>query len=190
MLQDLTRVVVDELELRQLAFVDALTGAMTRRAFLAEGEKEVHRARRHGRGLSCIMFDLDHFKSINDVHGHAAGDQVLSHVIAACRGALRASDHIGRLGGEEFAVVLPETGVEAARIAELLRATISSLDVVHGSQTIRVSASFGVAVLSPQDANFGSMIARADMALYEAKNSGRNTVVQHGSKDLQQERTA
>ena len=79
---------------------------------------------------------------------------------------------------------------EAAQLAEVLRAMISSLDVVHGSQTIRVSASFGVAVLSPQDANFASMIARADLALYEAKSGGRNIVVQHGSKDLQQERIA
>lgn len=178
-LQDLARVVVDELELRQLAFVDALTGAMTRRAFLAEGDKEVKRAQRHHRNLGCVMFDLDHFKSINDTHGHAAGDQVLARVIAACREGLRASDCIGRLGGEEFAVLLPETGVEAAQVAEALRVKISSLIIAYASQIIPVSASFGVAVLSEQDTDFNGIIARADTALYEAKNGGRNKVVSH-----------
>jgi diguanylate cyclase (GGDEF)-like protein len=179
-LQDLGRLVVDELELRQLAFVDTLTGAMTRRAFLAEGDKEVKRAQRHNRNLGCIMFDLDHFKSINDTHGHGGGDQVLAKVIAACREELRASDHIGRLGGEEFAVLLPESGVEAAQVAETLRKKIASLIVTFAAQIIHVSASFGVAVFSKDDTDFNQILARADTALYEAKSGGRNKVVLHG----------
>ncbi len=178
-LQDLARVVVDELEMRQLAFIDSLTGAMTRRAFLAEGDKEVKRAQRHQRALGCIMFDLDHFKSINDAHGHGGGDQVLAKVIATCGEQLRASDHIGRMGGEEFAVLLPETGAEAAQVAEDLRKKIAALIVTFADQVIHVTASFGVACLVPQDTNFSEIIARADAALYEAKNAGRNKVVDH-----------
>lgn len=179
-LQDLARVVVDELELRQLAFVDSLTGAMTRRAFLAEGDKEVKRAQRNQRELGCIMFDLDHFKLVNDVHGHGGGDQVLAKVVAACREELRASDHIGRMGGEEFAIILPETGVEASQVAEALRKKIDSLIIAFAEKIIHVSASFGVAFLSRDDTNFSEVIARADTALYEAKSGGRNKVVRHG----------
>jgi diguanylate cyclase (GGDEF)-like protein len=175
-LQDLARLVVDELELRQLAFIDPLTGAMTRRAFLAEAEKEVKRAKRHHRDLVCIMFDIDHFKSTNDAYGHACGDQVLAKVLAACREQLRTSDHIGRLGGEEFAILLPEIGGEAVEVAEKLRRRIASLVVDYGSQIIQASASFGVAILVDQDTSFADISARADTALYEAKNSGRNKV--------------
>jgi diguanylate cyclase (GGDEF)-like protein len=175
-LQDLARLVVDELELRQLAFIDPLTGAMTRRAFLAEADKEVKRAKRHHRDLACIMFNIDHFKSTNDGYGHAAGEQVLAKVLAACREELRASDHIGRLGGEEFAVLLPEIGAKAVEVAEKLRRKISTLVVSYASQMIQVSASFGVAVLSDQDSGFADLSVRADMALYEAKNGGRNKV--------------
>ena len=179
-LQDLGRLVVDELELRQLAFIDTLTGAMTRRAFLAEGDKEIKRAQRHNRQLACIMFDLDHFKVINDTHGHGGGDQVLAKVISACREQLRASDHIGRLGGEEFAVLLPETGIEAMDVAEGLRTKLEALIVAFSAQIIHVTASFGVALLTPTDNAFSALIARADQALYQAKSSGRNKVARHG----------
>lgn len=109
-LQDLARLVVDELELRRLAAIDCLTGAAAApRAFLALGKAEFDRARRHQRGLACVVFDLDHFKHVNDTYGHAAGDQVLAEAIAHCRAQLRSSDLMGRLGGEEFAIVRPET---------------------------------------------------------------------------------
>ncbi len=176
-LQDLARLVVDELELRKLATVDSLTGAMTARAFLAEACREVERAQRHTRSLACILLDIDHFKAVNDTFGHAAGDLVLAKVVAACRSKLRAADQIGRLGGEEFAILLPETGVAARRVAEGLRATIAALVVVHMAQAIRVTASFGVAQLSPIDCDFRSMLARADKALYLAKDAGRDEVM-------------
>ena len=176
-LQDLSRLVVDELELRQLACIDTLTAAMTRRAFLAETGNEVKRARRHNRDLAFIIFDIDHFKSINDTYGHAAGDQALRRVVSICKEELRATDHIGRLGGEEFAILMPETGVEAIEVAENLRVKISSLYVAYASQIFRVAASFGVTVLLDCDADLNDMIARADVALYEAKNGGRNKVV-------------
>jgi diguanylate cyclase (GGDEF)-like protein len=173
LLQDLAHLVVGELELRQLAFVDCLTGAMTRRAFLAEAGKEVRRAKRHRRTLACVMFDLDHFKSINDTHGHTAGDQVLARVIALCRTELRSSDHIGRLGGEEFALLLHETGVEAVQVAEGLREKICSLDIVCASQAIHVSASFGVAVLSRADVDINDI-----MVVLMPQSTKRRTVAE------------
>src|SRR5579863_7996979 len=124
-MQDLARLVVDELELRKLASVDSLTGAMTSRSFALECKKEVARARRHGRELSCVMFDLDHFKRVNDTFGHAAGDQVLRAVATICELELRRVDLLGRLGGEEFAILLPETDrAGAATTAERLRQRI------------------------------------------------------------------
>lgn len=180
-MRDLAPLVVDELDPRKIAFVDSLTGAMTRRAFLTEAGKEFHRARRHKRDLACIVFDLDHFKSINDLYGHAAGDYVLARVTAACRQSLRTNDHIGRLGGEEFAIVMPETGVDAAQVAESLRLKISSLVIEQASRDVRISASFGVAILNRDDIDFKGLLARADEALYRAKAQGRNTVARSDS---------
>ena len=176
-LQDLARMVVDELELRKLATVDGLTGAATSRAFLADANKEIERTRRHSRDLACVMFDLDHFKAINDTYGHSAGDQVLSEVIAACRSQIRSSDLLGRMGGEEFAILLPETGVaEATQIAEWVRETIATLCVTHLSNVLQVTASFGVTGLTPRDKGMKDMLGRADAALYTAKKAGRNQV--------------
>jgi PleD family two-component response regulator len=113
-LQDLARLVVDELELRKLAAIDSLTGAMTGRSFALEAKKELSRARRFDHSIGCIMFDLDHFKRVNDTYGHAAGDQVLRSVATICSNELRGIDIFGRVGGEEFAIVLPETTMEGA----------------------------------------------------------------------------
>jgi diguanylate cyclase (GGDEF)-like protein len=110
LLSDLARMVVDELELRLLATRDSLTGALSRRAFKEEAERSAALALRHHHDLSCVAFDLDHFKAINDTHGHSAGDTVLTAVVRAALGELREADLIGRLGGEEFAVLLPHTG--------------------------------------------------------------------------------
>jgi diguanylate cyclase (GGDEF)-like protein len=136
------------------------------------------RAKRHRRDLGCILFDLDRFKSVNDTYGHAVGDKVLREVIAVCRSELRASDHICRLGGEEFAVLLPDTGAEVADVAEGLREKIAALAVAHGAHLIRVSASFGVAVLSDKDADVKDVMARADAAVRQAKAGGRDEVVE------------
>lgn len=176
-LQDLARLAVDELELRHLASIDSLTGAMTRRAFLTAASAEVKRARRHKRPLACIIFDVDHLKAMNAAHGHAAGDQVLARVLAACRDELRASDHIGRLGGVEFAVLLPETGVEAAVVAEKLRHKISSLVVSYANWMLRVSASFGVTALCDTDGDIEDVTERATEAMRQAKSGGRNKVM-------------
>ncbi len=177
-LQDLARLVVDELELRKLAAIDYLTGAATSRVFISQGKIAFNNARRQGRDLSCVVLDLDHFKSINDTYGHAAGDRVLMEVGTLCKSLIRSSDTFGRLGGEEFGILLPETPAEpASKVAEAIRKSIDLLIVHHLGHDIRPTASCGVASLAMQDRSFASILARADTALYEAKGGGRNKVV-------------
>jgi diguanylate cyclase (GGDEF)-like protein len=181
-LQDLARLVVDELELRKLAAIDSLTGAMTGRSFALEAKKELSRARRFDHSIGCIMFDLDHFKRVNDTYGHAAGDQVLRSVATICSNELRGIDIFGRVGGEEFAIVLPETTMEGATAtAERLRQKFSAAPVVFAGQDIPVTASFGVTAYSTLDENFAVTLKRADGALYAAKEAGRNQVVAVGA---------
>jgi diguanylate cyclase (GGDEF)-like protein len=176
-MQDLARLVMDELELRKLATQDTLTGAMTRRAFTLESVKEFSKAERHDRALSCIAFDLDHFKQVNDIFGHAAGDHVLRSVVEVCSNALRAGDWIGRFGGEEFCIGLPETSLEGgAELAERLRRGIEIREIVFAGARIPVTASFGVTACSAVDASFDDVRMRADEFLYRAKALGRNRV--------------
>jgi diguanylate cyclase (GGDEF)-like protein len=175
-MQDLARLVVDELELRKLATIDSLTGAMTGRSFAHEAKKEVARASRHGRGLACVVFDLDHFKRINDTYGHAAADQVLRAVSAICERELRAADVLGRVGGEEFAILLPENSMEGAMAtAERLRKRFAASPVSFGGYDIAMTASFGVSIWSELDGGeIGPALKRADGALYQAKGAGRD----------------
>jgi diguanylate cyclase (GGDEF)-like protein len=175
-LTDLTRIVTSELELRGLAMTDSLTGALSRRAFQAEAARARDLASRHQHQLSCIMFDLDHFKAVNDTHGHGVGDLVLRAAVDMCRNELRAADVIGRMGGEEFAVLLPHTGLaEALAVAEKLRAAMAKVNVEADRGTVRVTASFGVAALDAQTGGIDGLLRNADMALYAAKEAGRNT---------------
>lgn len=126
-LRQLAGVVMDEIELRVAANTDALTGALSRRAFRSEGERASHLAARHGHEISLVALDLDHFKRVNDTYGHPAGDAVLARSVDVCLAQLRKSDLIGRLGGEEFAVLLPYSGPRAAfEVAERLRAAIEA----------------------------------------------------------------
>ena len=113
-LQSFAKLVVDELELRQVAISDGLTGALTRRAFIEAANHEIERSRRYGRDLTLVLFDLDDFKAVNDTHGHPAGDTVLRYVAACAQENIRTSDTFGRLGGEEFAILMPETDTDAA----------------------------------------------------------------------------
>jgi diguanylate cyclase (GGDEF)-like protein len=142
---------------------------------------EYSRASRHKRILSVIMLDLDYFKSINDRFGHATGDKVLRAVSRLCGQALREEDFIGRLGGEEFAVMLPETdAINALEVAERIRHLIASAvietDCEDGDATLSPSCSLGVAILRDDDSSHEHLLARADKALYEAKQTGRNRV--------------
>ncbi len=168
-----------ETELQRRATTDELTGIANRGHFMDNLKAEFARARRHQRPLAAIMMDLDYFKAINDRHGHAAGDKVLREVSRVCTKALREEDFFGRLGGEEFAVVLPETdALSAMEVAERLRCLIAEIAIRADSgqeqNTIHPSCSLGVAIMSEQDGNHENLLARADKALYEAKAEGRN----------------
>jgi len=166
-----------EAELRRLAATDDLTGLCNRRKFLELGEREVGRAARYDSPLSFILFDLDHFKRINDTYGHLAGDQVLQAVAAECQDQVRESDVLARLGGEEFGVLAVETSLaQAIAVAERLRNGIRGLVVSTQSADIPIASSFGVAQLRDAEEDIEILIGRADAALYRAKENGRDRV--------------
>lgn len=166
-----------EAELRHLAATDPLTGAPNRRTFLEQAVKEISRAKRYNHDVGFLICDLDHFKRINDTHGHLVGDDVLKAFYGIAKTDLRTTDLIGRFGGEEFGIMLPETGVtDAIQLAERLRERLSGLELASPEGTVKATVSVGVAVLEEMDADLDSLMARADRALYEAKDSGRNLV--------------
>ena len=177
-LSNFANIVCDELELRIVAQTDHLTGALTRRGFVEQAEREIARAQRYGRPSALVMLDLDHFKSVNDTYGHPTGDQVLHQISKIAGMALRPSDVFGRLGGEEFAVILPETGGdEAVVVAERLRQAIAGHPMaLSESRTLHVTASFGIAALASTLTSVPAWIESADAMLYAAKADGRNCV--------------
>lgn len=159
-------------KLVELARIDSLTGILNRRAFLEVCEGEHTRHRRHNRDLSVILIDIDHFKQVNDTYGHAAGDLVLKGVCTAVQGMLRKSDSFGRIGGEEFALLLPETClVDAHCLAERIRNGVAVTQMGHNLQ---VTLSLGVTKFDVQREKMHEVISRADAALYRAKVGGRN----------------
>ncbi len=161
-------------QLAVLAGEDALMGIFNARILHLELEREVARARRTGRTLSLVLLDLDHFKQVNDLYGHLVGDQVLAALGKLLRGECRQGDLPARYGGEEIAMLLPETELPAAvKIAERLRERIASN--ADGAFPVHVTASFGAAQWSPGDSPVG-LFAKADSALYQAKEMGRNRV--------------
>ena len=166
-------------ELERLATTDYLTGLFNRRQANILFTREMARSRRHQTPIGVALLDLDHFKVVNDTHGHEVGDAVLKHVADQLRERLRASDVIARYGGEEFLIVLPETGLsEAARLADLVRRRIQENVLVCGDARIHQSTSLGVTVLEPgQDISIEELVRRADEAMYCAKNLGGNRVV-------------
>lgn len=168
-------------KLDRLASVDALTGAPNRRQFLQTLDRETARMRREGVAYSVLMIDIDHFKQVNDRHGHAGGDLVLRAVADEIARGLRQMDAFGRLGGEEFAALLPHTDrTGAALVAERLREAIAAHHVDVEGQVVRVTVSIGVGESAPE-ATSGSVLSIADNALYAAKNGGRNRVVCFGA---------
>ncbi|TRW99737.1 sensor domain-containing diguanylate cyclase [Candidatus Methylobacter oryzae] len=167
-----------QIELEKQAHTDYLTGVSNRRHFIEQAELELSRAIRYGNPLSIFMMDIDFFKQINDTYGHNAGDTVLKKLAAVCWQTLREVDIIGRLGGEEFAVLLPETGLEeATEVAERLRASLANVKIPQeNGPPLQFTVSIGVLSLASKDGNFDSLLHLADNALYEAKKSGRNKV--------------
>ncbi|KAB2964792.1 diguanylate cyclase [Zoogloea sp.] len=162
-----------------LATTDALTGIANRRHLFERGEHEVARALRYGKPLSILMIDIDLFKAINDRWGHPSGDQVIRNIADLMQGILRAVDTCGRLGGEEFLAILPETAEDGAgSLAERLRQAVEASEEARADngQAIRHTVSIGVATLAPGDTSFEALLRRADLALYRAKASGRNRV--------------
>ena len=176
--KELARVAMSELELRRIATTDGLTGVNSRRAFKEDAQKFVALARRHRSQLSCIALDIDHFKAVNDTYGHASGDIVLKAVAKAVQAELRESDLLGRMGGEEFSIILPDAdGIAARAVAEKLRHAVLALKFPGSHPPIKISASFGVAILDPGADDLDTLLLKADEALYEAKAVGRNTTV-------------
>lgn len=177
MLADLANLTMEQLELRLLATRDGLTGAMRREPFLISAERDLAMARREGRPLSCLMIDVDNFKKINDQWGHAAGDEVLVRISAAIGAELRRGDTLGRMGGEEFCVVSPDTDLLGAKkLAERVRAAVAAVEIDAEGRTIAVTASVGVAQLQSHDTTPIDVLKRADAALYDAKRNGRDRV--------------
>lgn len=167
-----------EQQLRVLAATDPLTGLANRRHWLDIAEQEIGRSRRHGEPLAVLVIDLDFFKTINDSHGHAVGDRALVAFAQVCRDQLRGHDTVGRMGGEEFAILLPATDLAAAAdAAERIRRAVDSVTVpLGGAEPVRLSVSIGVALVGAADTDIDVAIARADEALYRAKQTGRNRV--------------
>ena len=163
--------------LARLALCDPLTGLANRRAFEDALAQEVARAAAAGAPLAVVALDVDHFKRVNDAHGHAVGDAVLAEVAARAHAALRGGDLLARVGGEEFAAILPGASLAQAReAAERIRARIAAAPILAAGASLAVTASLGCASLSPDDRGGDSLLARADARLYEAKAAGRDRV--------------
>jgi diguanylate cyclase (GGDEF)-like protein len=162
---------------QRLAITDSLTGLYNRRHFFELADNELQRARRYRRFLSAIMLDIDHFKQVNDTHGHAVGDHVLKEVADCCRQTMRKEDVLGRYGGDEFAIMLPESNLVATcQVAERLRQRIAQKPIDTEVGPVTVTVSLGVSTLDDECSNPETLLANADQALYVAKRSGRNRV--------------
>jgi len=162
-------------KVKELAATDVLTGLNNRRQFFLLAEVEVGRAARYQRPLTGIMLDLDRFKKVNDTYGHKVGDQVLQMIARLCLQSLREVDIIGRYGGEEFAIILPEASLaKAHEVAERLRRKIASTEIETSQGSVKVTASLGLAELDPDHPSLEHLLDCADRALYAAKQSGRN----------------
>lgn len=175
---DLTERKKLERELERQARIDMLTGLNNRRHFFELAEHELARARRHDQPLAVLMLDVDHFKRVNDTYGHHVGDMVLRKMSEVCIQTLRENDILGRMGGEEFAILFPETGrLQALETAERLRQAVANTEVqITQGKSVHFAVSIGVAFFAAADVNVDAILKRADAALYEAKNTGRNRV--------------
>lgn len=156
---------------------DELTNLYNRRAFFEQGKQLFKQARRYPQSISVMMIDIDHFKNINDNYGHAVGDNVLKAIGLLLQNTVREADILARIGGEEFAVILPQTGVEeASKLAERIRQRTEAEIIQHDTLQIKITASFGIASCMAEGVDLDRMLTKADDALYIAKKKGRNQV--------------
>ena len=173
-LKSFAALAVDELELRRIAQIDSLTGAATRRSFLLEMEKAIARFVRRGQSAVLVTLDIDHFKQVNDTFGHPSGDVVLRTVSSRLEAKLRTEDLLGRLGGEEFGILLANAEThQAAQVAERLRCALQDAPF-ELKEPLRVTASFGISAIAADRLSPELWLASADEALYSAKRDGRN----------------
>ncbi len=165
-------------KLEVLASTDPLTGAYNRRHFMEAGNNELLRSRRYKHTFTVLMLDIDHFKAVNDTHGHDIGDIALKETVSVIQEGLRGEDTLGRLGGEEFAVILPETGKsKGSLLAERIRVSISKIIVETPTVPLTFTMSIGISEGMDTDTDIEDALKRADDALYQAKEGGRNQVV-------------
>lgn len=177
---DVTDLIEKERQMALLADTDSLTGLANRRCFMRMAEKELSRIRRHGGTLSLVIGDIDYFKQINDTYGHHVGDLILKNVSHVLNKSIRLEDSVARIGGEEFAMLLPNTNITGGYIvADKIRTAISDFGTfVEGEGSIRCTMSMGIATLDEEnDYDLEKLLCEADKALYKAKHSGRNCVV-------------
>lgn len=192
---DVTNVAINKLQLesanaqlQELAQHDGLTGLLNRRHWESCLEHEFARHARYSSPASLVLFDIDHFKQLNDTYGHQAGDEVIRKVAEITRHLVRDTDYAGRYGGEEFVVLLPDTTMEgAALFAERLRKAIEQFSLTHEQQQLNCSVSVGVACMRPDMPHHSALIAEADKALYLSKSAGRNRVTLHQEAVAQRE---
>jgi len=165
-------------ELHLLARVDSLTGVKNRLALTESATRMLSQVNRGGRPLGVLMIDADHFKSVNDRFGHGGGDKVLLALVASIRATLRAGNVIGRIGGEEFVVLAPDTSLEQALVlAERIRGTVESTPLMVDGHLLQLTVSIGTAAAEPGEHDVAALLRRADAALYAAKHAGRNRVM-------------
>lgn len=164
-------------DLERLSRTDSLTGAFNRRHFFAVADTELERFKRYGHPVGMIVLDVDHFKTINDTFGHAIGDQALQGFVESVRAKLRREDVLGRIGGEEFVVLCPETNIEGTvRLAERIRLAVQGVSIKTEAGPLSFTVSGGVSAVIANDETAEAAIARADKALYRAKDRGRNRI--------------
>lgn len=177
-LRDISEIKSRENHLRRMASIDDLTQVANRRHFMATLNQEIGRARRYGHPVALLMVDVDHFKSINDQFGHDAGDRALRLLARVATKICRGADVVGRVGGEEFAILLPETRIEKAlRVAERLRLTVAETPLMIGTKSVYMTVSIGVSAACGAACDSHQLLQRADAALYAAKHQGRNRVL-------------
>ena len=164
-------------ETQNLAATDPLTGQLNRRTFFELGQREIDRYQRFGRPFSWIMFDVDLFKEINDKYGHPVGDQVLTTIVERCCEVIRHVDVLGRYGGDEFIILLPETDHQRAQeIAERIRTSIGDSPIQTDAGPVAISISMGITQASSENADLGVLMNKVDQALYRSKLAGRNRI--------------